>query len=166
MNVPTDLSQKEMCEWVCFDAMDTMNNWSANQGLQAKFIVGATDTYMKYPEDDVYPTEPINYVKLDHVPHYNQGWADLAKALRAGQFFVSTGEVLIKQWSVEGTGSQRSVVAISMDVPLVCRSRGGDGQGLADFSASELQAFGTKHFSILPDAAAKTGSASLRGTWR
>ena len=56
MNVPTDLSQKEMCEWVCFDAMDAMNNWSANKSLQPKFIVGATDTYMKYPEDDVYTT--------------------------------------------------------------------------------------------------------------
>jgi hypothetical protein len=111
MNVPTDLSQKEMCEMVCFDAMDSMNNWSANKGLQAKFIVGATDTYMKYPEDDVYSTEPVNYVKLDHVPHHNQGWADLSRALRSGQFFVTTGEVLIKQWNVEGSGNQRTIAA-------------------------------------------------------
>jgi len=159
MNVPTDLSQKEMCEWVCFDAMDAMNNWSANKALQPKFIVGATDTYMKYPEDDVYPTEPINYVKLDHVPHYNQGWADLSRALRAGQFFVSTGEVLIKQWSVEGTGNQRHIVAdVEWTFPLdFVEVVWGDGQrtGRQIVSASELQAFGTKHFAIPFDATGK-----------
>jgi hypothetical protein len=159
MNVPTDLSQKEMCEMVCFDAMDSMNNWSANKGLQAKFIVGATDTYMKYPEDDVYSTEPVNYVKLDHVPHHNQGWADLSRALRAGQFFVTTGEVLIKQWNVEGTGSRRTIVAdLDWTFPLdFIEVVWGNGEktGRQIISASDLQAFGTKHFSIPFDASGK-----------
>ncbi len=158
-NVPTDLSQKEMCEWVCFDAMDAMNNWTAKTGLKPKFLVAATDTYMKYPDDDVYPEEYANYVKLEKTPTYREGWSKLSEALRAGQFFVTSGEVLIKQFSVDGTGSQRSIVAdLEWTFPLdFVEMVWGDGQKIDRqiISVSELGAFGSKRFSIPFDATGK-----------
>jgi hypothetical protein len=158
-NVPTDLSQKEMCEWVCFDAMDAMNNWSANSGLKPKFIVAATDTYMKYPDDDVYPEEYANYVQLDKTPTYKEGWSKLLETLRAGQFFVTSGEVLIKQFKIEGTGNQRNIVAnLEWTFPLdFVEVVWGDGQktGRQIISASDSGAFGAKRFSIPFDAAGK-----------
>lgn len=158
-NVPTDLSQKEMCEWVCFDAMDQMNNWTARAGLKPKFLIAATDTYMKYPEDDVYPEEYVNYVKLNHVPHHSEGWTELVKALRDGQYFVTSGEVLIKQWSVEGTGARRTIAAdLEWTFPLdFVEVVWGDGQkvGRQIIPASDLTAFGTKHFTIPFDATGK-----------
>jgi len=67
--------------------------------------------------------------------------------------------VLIKQWNVEGTGNQRSVVAdVEWTFPLdFVEVVWGDGQktGRQIISASDLQAFGTKHFSIPFDANGK-----------
>ncbi|MBI1874163.1 MAG: hypothetical protein HYS05_09785 [Acidobacteria bacterium] len=158
-NVPTDLSQKQMCEWVCFDAMDAMNNWTARTGLKPKFLVAATDTYMKYPDDDVYPEEYANYVKLEKTPTYKEGWSKLSEALRAGQFFVTSGEVLFKQFSVEGNGNQRNIVAdVEWTFPLdFVEVVWGDGQktGRQIISTSELGVFGSKRFSIPFDATGK-----------
>ncbi|MBI3264433.1 MAG: hypothetical protein HYZ58_14990 [Acidobacteria bacterium] len=110
-NVPTDLSQKRMLEWPGLDAMDDMNNWTARTGLQPKYLVAATDTYMKWPEDDIYPSTFVNYVKVDRLPKFDEGWASIVRAMKGGQFFVSSGEVLIKQFAVEGAGARRTIAA-------------------------------------------------------
>jgi hypothetical protein len=39
------------------------------------------------------------------VPRYDEGWQPLLDALRDGQFFVTTGEVLIPEFSVGGKTS-------------------------------------------------------------
>jgi hypothetical protein len=158
-NVPTDLSQKQMCEWVCFDAMDAMNNWTAHSALKPKFLVAATDTYMKYPDDDVYSEEYANYVRLDKTPTHAEGWPKLVDALRAGQFFVTSGEVLIKDFTVQAAGAQRTIVAdVDWTFPLdFVEVVWGDGQktGRQVVSASELGAFGSRRFTIPFDARGK-----------
>ena len=158
-NVPTDLSQREMCEWVCFDAMDAMNNWTAKSALKPKFIVAATDTYMKYPDDDVYPEEYGNYVRLDKTPTHKEGWSKLSEALRAGDFFVTSGEVLIKDFKVEGRGARRTIVAdLEWTFPLdFVEVVWGDGQktGRQIVATSEAGAFGSKRITIPFDAAGK-----------
>jgi hypothetical protein len=83
-----------------------MNNWD-----ELKFMVGEVDTYKKYPDFDLYADFNVNYVKLDRVPGFNF-WSPVCRALRPGEFFATTGEVLIPGWKVEAEGKDKVVVAV------------------------------------------------------
>ena len=154
-----DLSEKRLCEWRCFDVTDTMNNLFAETSLRPKYIIADVDTYKKGPEDDLYPAFPVNYVKLDKVPGPGEDWSPILKSLRNGDFFVTTGEVLISKYAVEGTGSKRTIVAdVEWTFPLeFVEVVWGDGKKIDRqvMSATDLAPFGTKHFSIPFDAAGK-----------
>ena len=64
----------------------------------------------KGPEDDLYPNFPVNYLKLDRVPGPDEDWSPVLQALRDGAFFVTTGEVLLTNYSVSaGAGTSRTV---------------------------------------------------------
>ena len=39
-----DNSEATMCEWRCFDAVDTMNNMYAGTGIRPKFVIADIDT--------------------------------------------------------------------------------------------------------------------------
>jgi hypothetical protein len=155
-----DLSEERMCEWRCFDSTDTMNNMYASSGLRPKYIIADIDTYQKGPEDDLYPNFPVNYLKLDRVPGPDEDWSPILKALRDGAFFVTTGEILIKNYSVEGTGAHRTVTAdAEWTFPLeFAEVVWGDGKKIDRqiIRATDLGAFGTKHFSIPFDATGKS----------
>jgi len=105
-SLPVDLSQKRLCEQRCFDLLDNMNNWG-----DAKYMLAEGDTYMKYPDDETYPQLMVNYVKLDRVPKFKEGWTPVVDALRAGDFFVTSGEVLLRNCNVEGSGAKRAYTA-------------------------------------------------------
>jgi len=154
-----DLSEKRLCEYRCFDAIDTMNNRYANTGLRPKLLIADIDTYRKGPEDDLYPSFPMNYVKLDRVPGPDEDWTPILKALRNGDFFVSTGEILIKGYSVDGTGSRRSIVAdVEWTFPLeFAEVVWGDGSKVDRqiIALTDLAPHGTKRFTIPFDAAGK-----------
>lgn len=105
-SLPVDLSQQRICEERCFGLLDDMNNWGA-----PKYMLAEGDTYMKYPDDETYPQLMVNYVKLDRVPKFKEGWVPVVKALRAGDFFVTTGEVLFRNWGLEGSGAKRVYTA-------------------------------------------------------
>ena len=105
-SLPVDLSQKRLCEERCLGLMDDMNNWTG-----PRYLLAEGDTYMKYPDDETYPQLVVNYVKLDRVPKFGDGWAPVLKALRAGDFFVTSGEVLVKNAAVEGVGAKRTYTA-------------------------------------------------------
>jgi hypothetical protein len=158
-----DNSDPRLCDWRCFDAMDTMNNLYASTGSQPKYIIADIDTYRKGPEDDLYANFPVNYIKLDKVPGPTEDWSPILKAMRNGDFFVSTGEVLIKGYSVTGAGNQRTIAAdVEWTFPLAfAEVVWGDGKtvGRQVIPATELGAFGTKKFSIPFDA---TGKAWVR----
>ena len=101
-SLPVDQSEKRLCEGRCLALLDDMNNWSG-----PKYMLAEGDTYMKYPDDETYPQLVVNYVKLDSVPKYSDGWMPVLKALRAGDYFVTSGEVLFRNWGIEGTGPHR-----------------------------------------------------------
>ena len=101
-SLPVDQSEKRLCEGRCLALLDDMNNWSG-----PKYMLAEGDTYMKYPDDETYPQLVVNYVKLDSVPKYSDGWMPVLKALRAGDYFVTSGEVLFRNWAIEGTGPHR-----------------------------------------------------------
>jgi hypothetical protein len=158
-----DLSERRLCEWRCFDAMDAMNNLFADTLLRPKYIIADVDTYKKGPEDDLYPAFPVNYVKLEKVPGPDEDRSPILKALRDGDFFVTTGEVLIPRYRLEGSGSQRILTAdVEWTFPLeFVEVVWGDGKSVDRqiISATDLPAFGTKRFSIPFDV---TGKAWVR----
>jgi hypothetical protein len=101
-SLPVDLSEKRLCENRCLGLLDDMNNWSG-----AKYMIAEGDTYMKYPDDETYPQLVVNYVKLDRVPAFDAGWQPVLDAMRAGNYFVTSGEVLLRDWGIEGSGPRR-----------------------------------------------------------
>lgn len=98
-SLPADLSRNRL-GWRVLDLLDDMNNWG-----EPKFSLGEVDVFKIDPSHELYAHMNINYVKLDTVPHFDDGWQALLTALRQGQFFVTTGEVLIPDFQVNGAGS-------------------------------------------------------------
>lgn len=154
-----DLSEARLCEWRCFDVTDTMNNLYANSGLSPKYIIADIDTYKKGPEDDTYANFPVNYIKMARTPGPDDDLSPMLKALRTGDFFATTGEILITGYSVSGTGAQRTVGAdVEWTFPLsFVEVVWGDGKKIDRqvISATDLGAFGTKRFAIPFDATGK-----------
>ena len=145
-----------MCEWRCFDAVDTMNNMNAGLGIGPKYVIADIDTYRKSPEDDLYANFPVNYLKIDTVPGPDLDWSPILKAMRDGNFFVTTGEILIRNYAVSGSGNQRTITAdVEWTFPMAFMEVvTGDGKTVTKqvLSATDLQAFGSKKLSIPFDA--------------
>ena len=153
-SLPVDLSESRLCETRCFGSLDDMNNWAG-----PKFLFAEADTYVKYPDDETYPHLAVNYLKLSRLPAFDEDWNPILKAIRDGDYFVTTGEVLIRNWGVEGTGSQRALSAdVEWTFPLeFAEIVWGDGEktGRQIVRATEHPAFGTHHFKIPFDPAGK-----------
>jgi hypothetical protein len=151
--LPVDLSQKRLGEVRCFGTFDDMNNWG---GL--KFMVGEVDTYKKFPDYDLYGDFNVNYVKLDRVPGFND-WSPVCHALRSGEFFVTTGEVLIPRWTVQGEGADKVVAAdVEWTFPLeFVEVVWGDGTKVERtiMPATDQPPFGSHQFRIKFDAMGK-----------
>jgi hypothetical protein len=151
--LPVDLSQTRLGEVRCFGTLDDLNNWHG-----PKFMLGEVDTYKKFPDYDLYGEFNVNYVKLDAMPRLDD-WNSISKALRVGDFFVTTGEILVPRWSVEGSGNERVVTAnVEWTFPLeFVEVVWGDGQrvGREVVSATQLAPFGTNTFRIPFNATGK-----------
>ncbi len=104
--LPADLSHARICEERCFGLLDDMNNWAG-----PKYLVAEGDTYTKFPSDEIYPQLSVNYVRVDRLPGFDEDWSPITEAMRRGDFFVSTGEVLIPRFSVEGSAERKTIVA-------------------------------------------------------
>ena len=158
-----DLSEPRMCEYRCFDVTDTMNNLIAGSGLRPKYIIGDVDTYQKGPSDDIYANFPVNYVKIATLPRADESWSPILTALRDGDYFVTTGEILITDYAVEGDGDRRTVAAdVQWTFPLeFVEVVWGDGTSIDReiIPATDLPPFGSTRFEI-PFAAA--GKAWVR----
>jgi hypothetical protein len=154
-----DLSDERLCPYRCFDAIDTMNNLLADTGLRPKYLIGDSDTYTKQPGDDIYPNVPMNYLRLDRVPRYGEDWSPILNALRSGEFFVTTGQILINDYVVEGSGHTRTIRAdMEWTFPMeYVEVVWGDGKNINRqiIRTTELPPFGTQRFAIPFDAAGK-----------
>jgi len=153
-SLPVDLSEKRICESRCFGTLDDMNNWDG-----AKYLIAEGDTYMKYPDDETYPHLIVNYVKLSKLPKFDEDWSPILKAMRAGDFFVSSGEILFRNYAIEGNGSRRTFTAdLEWTFPLeFVELVWGDGDKTERqvISATGHAPFGNHRFSIPFDATGK-----------
>jgi hypothetical protein len=94
--IPADLSIPIMGKRV-LDLLDDMNNWGSR-----KTVLAEADLFTIEPENEMYAHLNINYLKLDKLPEFNDGWQPVLDALQQGRFFSSTGEVLIPEFTVDG----------------------------------------------------------------
>jgi hypothetical protein len=146
-SLPVDQSQARLCEERCLGLLDDMNNWAG-----PKYIIAEGDTYMKYPDDETFPQLVVNYVKVDRVPKFDDGWTPMVDALRSGDYFVTSGEVLFRSWDIEGSGPRRTYVA---DVewtfpPEFAELVWGDGKTTSRevISATQMPPFGSHRFRV------------------
>jgi hypothetical protein len=153
-SLPVDQSEKRLCEKRCLGLMDEMNNWTG-----PKYLIAEGDTYMKYPDDETFPQLVVNYVKLDRVPKFDEDWSPILHAMRAGDFYVSSGEVLLRNWNLEGAGAHRTYTAeVEWTFPLeLVELVWGDGDTVHSqtVSTTDLAPFGSKKFSLPFDATGK-----------
>ncbi len=154
-SLPTDLSEKRLCEVRCFGTMDDSSNWAP----LPKFMLAEGDTYTKWPDDDTYPLLAINYVKLVGLPLFKDGWNSVIEALHSGAFLGTTGEVLFHNYGVTGTGAHSVYTAnVEWTFPLeFAEVVWGDGDTVDRkiIPATEMPPFGTHEFKVPFDATGK-----------
>jgi hypothetical protein len=101
--MPADLSQPRLGTRA-LDLFNDMANWG-----QHKYLLGEVDVFQVLPTHELYGHMNINYLKLDRLPRFDDGWQPVVDALRQGRFFVSTGEVLLPEWTIGGKESGQAL---------------------------------------------------------
>jgi hypothetical protein len=162
--MPADLSRPRLGER-CLDLLDDMSNWG-----RKKQLIGEVDTFKLDRTHEVYGHMNVNYVKLDRLPRFEDGWQPILDSLRAGRFFVTTGEVLLNEATIGGqeggqtlrfrTGDEPEVrVDVSWTFPLrFAEIISGDGSKVyrERVDLSDTPAFGRKTLTFKPKLAGRT----------
>ena len=97
--MPADLSQPRLGSRV-LDLLDDMSNWG-----DPKYVLGEVDVFKIEPDHELYAHMNVNYLRLYEIPRFDDGWQPVLDALRNARFFVTTGEVLIPEFMVNGRRS-------------------------------------------------------------
>jgi hypothetical protein len=99
--MPADLSHDRLGHR-SLDLLDDMANWG-----QEKYLPGEVDVFKIDHTHELYGHMNVNYLRLedDRLPRFDEGWQPILDGLRAGRFFVSTGEVLIPEFTINGRRS-------------------------------------------------------------
>lgn len=161
--IPADLSIPKLGMRV-FDLMDDMNNW----GLQKKVIAEA-DLFTVTFENEMYAHMNVNYLQLDKLPGFSDGWQPVLDAMSAGRFFSTTGEILIPSFAVNGKKSGETIklnnkgnAKISMKIdwtfPLnFVEIISGDGEQVyrKKINMDETESFGSKQFEFSENLAGR-----------
>jgi hypothetical protein len=80
-----------------FKTVDDLNNW----GLH-KRLIGEVDVFQVDSTHELYGHMNVNYLRLPSVPAFDH-WSDALAALAKGDYFTTTGEVLLPRATLEGT---------------------------------------------------------------
>jgi len=147
--LPSDLSLQRLGERA-FKLLDDMSNW----GLR-KLLLSEVDVFQIDSTHELYAHMNVNYVKLPSVPTF-ENYGTVLDALRKGQFFVSTGEVLLPEVSISaGAGGRIDVRArIRHTFPLqMAEIYWGDGKETyrKEIPLTETKPFGDFSFSAQAD---------------
>ncbi|MEQ9286922.1 MAG: hypothetical protein RIG77_08445 [Cyclobacteriaceae bacterium] len=98
-HMPADLSEENMGSRV-LGLLDDMSNWGAG-----KQVIGEVDVFDIQNDYELYGAMNVNYIKLEELPKFEEGWQPVSDALRNGEFFVSTGEVYFSSFAINGVES-------------------------------------------------------------
>ena len=111
-----DASETRLGEYRFLRMWDETNNRLAVNGGALKQALAISEARSdkgdrgKPPTDDAYAMSPVNYVRLDAVPGVDD-MRPLTESLAAGDFFVTTGEVLLPEFAVRREGDTATVEA-------------------------------------------------------
>jgi hypothetical protein len=97
--IPADLSLPTLSKRV-LNLMDDMANW----GLK-KHVISEADIFTVTHQNEMYAHLNVNYLQMDKLPDYKNGWQSVLDAISNGKFFVSTGEILIPSFHINGKGA-------------------------------------------------------------
>ena len=151
----SDLSEQRLSDYRVIPLLDDMNNWIAHSDKPLKSLLAITETYFKAPGDDIYANGPVTYLRLDELPAGND-YSSITNTLKSGDYFVSSGEVLIPEHSYSGSGTTALATAeVSWTFPLefveVVTGDGVDTRSTL-VSATDLLPFDSTQFQIPFDA--------------
>jgi hypothetical protein len=153
-----DGSEKRTCEYRCLPLLDDMSNWVVDRPEPLKYAISISEVRHQQPGDDLYAGSPVTYVHLQSLPPATDP-SPVIDALMKGDMFITTGEVLVPKFSVEGTGNKRTIVAdVEWTFPLdMVEIVWGDGTttGRQIIPTTDLPPFGSHHFEIPFDATGK-----------
>jgi hypothetical protein len=157
--MPADLSRPTL-GWRVLDLLDDMNQWG-----QRKQVIGEVDVFKVEPDYELYAPMNINYLKLKRSPKFAAGWQPVLDKLRGGEFFTTTGEILIPQFTVAGKVSGEVIPhARAKDLMLQAQLEwtfplafaeiiSGDGQSIRRqrVDLTETESFGTRKLRLPVD---------------
>jgi hypothetical protein len=152
--IPADLSLPTLSKRV-LNLLDDMSNW----GLK-KHIIAESDIFTITEQNEMYAHLNVNYLQLDKIPDFKDGWKPVLDAMRQGKFFVSTGEVLLPVFTVNGKSSGETAKIVSSGKTKIILSAywtfplnfaeivSGDGKQVyrERISLNNTTAFGKKQF--------------------
>jgi hypothetical protein len=101
--MPADLSEPKLGKRV-LDLLDDMNNWG-----EKKTIITEADLFTITPENEMYAHLNVNYLMMDKMPNYADGWKPVLTAMQKGKFFSSTGEVLFPELTINNKTSGETI---------------------------------------------------------
>ncbi|WP_231464957.1 hypothetical protein [Pedobacter sp. Leaf132] len=153
--IPADLSIATLSQRV-LKLYDDMANW----GLK-KHVLSEADIFTITHQNEMYAHLNVNYLEMDKLPNYEQGWQPVLDALRKGKFFVSTGEVVIPNFSINNKKSGEALklddagnalIKLKLDwtFPMnYAEIVSGDGKEIyrERFNLNDTSAFGQKDYS-------------------
>lgn len=152
-----DLSERRLSELRALPLLDEMNNWTAD-APRPKYLWAINEANEMATGVDLYGMGPVNYIRMAALPGPDD-WSPIVDAVRQGDYFVTSGEVLIPSSSVQGTGARRTLVAdVEWTFPLeFVELVWGDGSTIDRqiIPATELAPFGRKRFEIPFDVGGK-----------
>jgi hypothetical protein len=154
--IPADLSIPNMGRRV-LDLMDDMANWG-----ERKYVIAEADLFKLEPDYEIYGPMNINYLQLDKLPKFEDGWQSVLDALQSGKFFSGTGEVLLPEFSVGGKQSGETLrlaangkaevkVTVDWTFPLnYLEIISGDGKDVfrEKIDLSDTESFGKRDFQV------------------
>mgnify|MGYP007043344297 CR=1 FL=1 len=155
--IPADLSLPNMGRRV-LDLMDDMANWG-----EKKYVIGEADLFKLEPDYEAYGHMNINYLQLDKLPKFEEGWQSVLEVMANGKFFVTTGEVLMPEFTVDGkqsgevinlNGASTVEVKASWTFPLnYAEIVSGDGEQVyrEKIDLKETKVFGEEKFKFRTD---------------
>lgn len=125
-------------------------------------MIAEADLFKIEPGYELYGHLNVNYLEMDYLPEFKDGWQPVLEVMRNGRFFSSTGEILLPAFTVNGKKSGETakidkkakadiVVDISWTFPLnFAEIISGDGSQVYRelISLKDTQAFGNRRFNF------------------
>jgi HD superfamily phosphodiesterase len=110
--LPGDLSAPRLGERP-LALLDDMAGWG-----EEKYLVGEVDVFKIDHTHELYGHMNINYLRMERLPRFDDGWQEVLDALRGGRFWVTTGEVLIREFTVGGKESGETLAVTGGETPV------------------------------------------------